>query len=205
MNTPTARSIWQAFAQADFGAFCGFAKPSQARQCFAAGHWRHGHDLRNDGTIPSPSLRSGPSQAGPTPVAGRMGADCVRRAKICFASGDIAVKSSAITTSQRGSSSCASRLSFSPFFPHRLPVACRTPRRAGLPVPPQVPSSPMQPRVTCSPVPSLVALLVPHPAGSSWACRPAPRATDLAAFGRSIPTRRTIRADSPGGPLLFVS
>jgi hypothetical protein len=38
------------------------------------------------------------------------------------------------------------------------------------------------------------------PAASSLACRPAIRATDVTAFGRVQLTRRTIRADRPGGP-----
>jgi hypothetical protein len=54
---------------------------------------------------------------------------------------------------------------------------------------------------------SSVALQVSPPAASSWACRPATRATERlterAAFGRIHTTSRTIRAARPGGPFAF--
>jgi hypothetical protein len=41
------------------------------------------------------------------------------------------------------------------------------------------------------------------PAGSSWACRPANRATDLIrAFGRVAPNHGVARASRPVGPVL---
>ena len=53
----------------------------------------------------------------------------------------------------------------------------------------------------------LAVLPVQQPAASSLACRLATRATeplaDLAAFGRTDPHSRTIRADRPGGPFAF--
>jgi hypothetical protein len=56
-------------------------------------------------------------------------------------------------------------------------------------------------------VPRWADLPAPRPAGSSWACRPATRATDphlkLAASRRPTPNSGTIRADRPGGPLHF--
>jgi hypothetical protein len=48
---------------------------------------------------------------------------------------------------------------------------------------------------------------VSPPAASSWASRPATRATerltDRSAFGRTTQPARTIRADRPGGLLRF--
>jgi hypothetical protein len=50
----------------------------------------------------------------------------------------------------------------------------------------------------------LVALPVSRPAASSLACRPATRATDLAAFGRVRPVTTTIRANRPGGHFILL-
>jgi hypothetical protein len=202
MNAPTAHVIWQAFAQDAARVSDVFAMAGAARHCFKVGQGEHSCSRRNYSNTPTPSLRSGPSQAGPFPFAGR-GADCVRGVKFCFEIADIAVESAAITTNHRGSHPCASRLSFSHFSLRRWPVACRTPRRAGLRVPLRAPSLPMPPRVTCLPVPSSAALQALRPAASNLACRPVTRATDLAAFGRFLPTARTIRANRPGGPLLL--
>jgi hypothetical protein len=207
MNAPTAAPIWQAFAETGIVVRSTFAMRESAGHCFFAGHGQHGLGTRSDISTLTPSLRSGPSQAGPFPCLGRAGADCVSPVKICFEFRDIAVESAAITTNQRGSLPCANRLSFSPFFPLRWPVACRTLHRAVLPVPPLAPLSPTLSMRTSSQVRPSVALRALPPAGSSWACRPATRATephlDLAACGRAGPIARTTRARRPGGPLRF--
>ncbi len=212
MNAPIIVPCWQAFAKTAAVVSSTFAMIQMPRHCCDVGQRQHSLGPRSDDPSLTPSLRSGPSKAGPTfrqPAlgAGRKGADCADRAKICFEIRDIAVESVAITTNQRGSLSCANRLSFSPFFPCRWPAACRTPRRAGLPVPLQARLSPTHSMKTSSRVQRLVALPVLQPAGSKSACRPATRATDplayLAAFGRTTPPIRTIRASRPGGPLHF--
>lgn len=205
MISPTRPFFWQAFAQGVSGVLNGFAMARSARHCFWAGHRQPSHDLRSQRCYPSPSLRSGPSQAGPTLALRRGGADCVKSGKNCFETCDIAVESAAITTNLRGSSKCRSRLSSSLFFPRLWPVACRTLRPAAWLVPPQARLSPMRWMKTCLPAPHSAVLLALPPAASSWACRPAATATDLAAFGRALPPSRTIRADRPGGPFLFAS
>jgi len=201
MNAPTAHRIWQSYAQAWVGGLKAFAMPVLERHCLRASQRLNRPDLRNFST--TPSLRSGPSLAGPTLRDRRWGADCVSGAKISFEMRDIPVESAAITTNQRGSLPCASRLSFSFFCQRPWLAACRIPHRAGLPVRLPGQSSPMPQRVTSLPVPSLVVLPVPLPAGSSWACRAA--ADDLTAFGRLDLTSRTIRASRPGGPFAFRS
>jgi hypothetical protein len=207
MKAPTPPPFWQASAQAEFGVFRTFAIVGNARHCFLAGRRQLGHDLRSYRCYPSPSLRSGPSQAGPTLVGQRSGAGCASRIKNCFEIRDIAVESGAITTNQRGSPTCASRLSFSFFSPLRWPAACRILHRAGLPAPLQAHLSPMRWMKTWSQVPRSVVWLVSQPAASSLACRPATPATktliDPAAYGRADLTPRTIRADRPGGPFLL--
>ena len=203
MIAPVIPRNWQAFAHRRFGVLLLFAMVHSDRHCFHVRHRQPSHDLRTGRTTPSPSLRSGPSQAGPSLYPRGAIADCAGLAKICFESVEIAVESAAITTNQRGSIQCASRLSFSSFSPPRWPAACRIPPHAGLRVPLRVPSSPMPPKVTSLRAPSSAVLPVPHPAGSNSACRPAAPATDLTAFGRAKPTARTIRANRPGGPLLF--
>ncbi len=167
------------------------------------GHCRSGRGFRNCSCRPFPSQRSGPSQTGPASFR-RSAADCSPKVKNCFEIRVIAIDSAAITTTHRGSLPCASRLSFLLFSPHRWPVACRTPLRAGWRGPLPGLSSPMQPRATSLPARSSAALRAPHPAGSNWACRPAARPTELTAFGRLKSITRAIRAHRPGGPSSFV-
>ena len=206
MNSPTPSLVWQGSAQARADVLVAFAMKMAARHCFRASQGQPGHDLRSQCCYPSPSLRSGPSQAGPI-LFGGVAPSLIRAAtsgsKICFEMRDIAVESAAITTNSRGSTLCASRLSSSPFFPRPWPAACRTPRRAAWPVQRQALSSPMRPTATCLPAPSSAALPVSRPAASRSACRPVTRATDTAACGRSAPHSRTIRASRPGGPFFL--
>ena len=202
MNLPTPHRFWHGFAHGP-GVVCkAFAMTWQERHCFFAGQWQSGHGTRSQRCYPSPSLRSGPSQAGPIlmHLASVPGDDCVGRLRNCFQIRDVAVESVAITTNQRGSTPCASRLSSLPFFPRPLPVACRTPQRAAWPARRQARLSPMRWTKTCWLVRRLAGWLVLPPAASNLACRPATRATDVTACGRVRPTTRTIRADRPGGP-----
>lgn len=163
--------------------------------------------LRSDPSTPSPSRRSGPSQAGPTPFARyRRGfAEAMRadaqKPTFRFNSRWFAVDSPAITTNQRGSLSCASRFSFFPFLSFRWPDACRTPRRAAWPVLSLVRPSRTRWMKTWSLVRPSAVLPVRPPVASSWACRPA---TDLiTACGRADTSSRTIRADCPDGLFAF--
>lgn len=202
MNPPTPRPFWHGFAHG-LGVVCkAFAMTWQARHCFRAGQWQSGHGTRSQRCYPSPSLRSGPSQAGPIlmRIASVPGDDCVGHNRNCFQIRDVAVESAAITTNQRGSTPCASRLSSLLFFPRPWPAACRTRRRAAWPARRLARLSPTLWTKTCWPVRRLAGWLVLPPAASSLACRPATRATDVTAFGRVQPTTRTIRADRPGGP-----
>jgi hypothetical protein len=205
MKSPTSHCFWHGFAQTEAGVFIGFAMPQVARHCFCAGLRQQSHDLRSQRCYPSPSLRSGPSQAGPSLVRMLGHADCVSWIKNCFETRDIAVESASITTNQRGSNPCASRLSSSPFFPPRLRAVCRIPPRVAWPVLRPVRLSLMRLMKTSLPVPLWADWPeLPHAASKS-ACRPATTATDLTAFGRAEPTARTIRATRPGGPFLFAS
>lgn len=204
MISPTRQAIWHSFAQAPAAVFNGFAMVGSWRHCFLAGLGQSSRGLCSLRCYPSPSIRSGPSQAGPILVGGQGHADSASGVRYCFQIRDLAVESGAITTNLRGSIICRSRLSSSLFSPCRWPVACRTPRRAVRPGLRQGFWSPMRPMETCLPARSSVALPVLPPAASSWAFRPATRATDLnAAFGRVTPRSRTIRAARPGGPFAF--
>jgi hypothetical protein len=203
MNSPTQPTIWHRFAQGRDGFFMAFAIVSAARHCFRAGQRQPSQDLRSQRCYPSPSLRSGPSQAGPFLVRGG-GHVCASGMRNCFEMPAIAVESAAITTNLRGSTKCRSRLSSSLSFPRPWPVACRTRRRAAWPVRPLALWSPMLWTRTCSQGPLWAGWLALPPVASRSACRPATRATDRlierAALGRSDLTPRTIRADRPGGP-----
>lgn len=178
MNSPNLRHFWHGFAQGRGGVFVTFAMRVTAGHCFHAGHRQPSPDLRSLRCYPSPSLRSGPSQAGPILMRGRRVADCVSEARYRFQNRDLAVESAAITTNQRGSFPCASRLSSSPFFPRPWPAACRILHRAAWLVPPLARLSPMPWTKTCWPVPRLADLPVSRPAASRSACRPVTRATD---------------------------
>ena len=193
MNSPTPLPIRHGFAQGRGGAFTAFAMASAAVHCFRAGLRQPSHDLRSQRCYPSPSLRSGPSQAGPFLV--RMVISlCANGIRNCFEIPAIAVESAAITTNLRGSTKCRSRLSSSLFFPRPWPVACRTPRRAAWPVRQLAHLSPMRWTKTCWPVRRLAAWLALPPVASRSACRPATRATDVTAFGRV----HTDMKDHPG-------
>jgi hypothetical protein len=189
MNAPIAPSIWQAFAQHVSGVAGRFAMVGLALHCFLARPGRHSLGARSHESTLPPSLRSGPSQAGPALSGRQQVADWAGRAKTCFQTIDIVVKTSKKTTCQRGNLRGASRLSISPCLPHLWPSACRILHRAGWLVLPQAPSS--------------VVFRGPRPVASISACRPGTRATELAAFGRITPASRTIRANHPGGPFVF--
>jgi hypothetical protein len=204
MISLTPKPVWQGFAKGRGGVLNKFAMRLDGPHCFHAGHWQPSHDLRSHFNTPSPSRRSGPSQAGPIFTGRRCSADCVNPARFCFASRRVAIESVAITTNQRGSSQCANSLSCSPFFSFRWQVACKTPHRAAWPVLLRGPSWPTRWTKTWSPVPRLAVLPVRPPVASNWACRPAGRPTDLTvAFGRAKPPSRTIRASRPGGLFAF--
>ncbi len=203
MKAPMLHPSRQAFAQGCARGGDAIAPGTVARHDCLADHWQFARGVRRHSCYPSPSLRPGPSQAGPT-LGGQSSADCATRPRNCFESSAVAVKSAAITTTERGSSSCASRSSFSLFCPCRFPAACRIPRRAGWLVPPQARWSPMRWTKTSSPVPRWAALPVLLLAASNWACRPAARLTDLTAFRRVQTFTRAIRAERRGGPLPFV-
>jgi hypothetical protein len=198
MILPTPGPVRQAFAQGVGGPAIAFAMQLLLGDPCSAGRNRLSFSSQKPRTYPSPSLRSGPSQAGPTPF----------RISVISVSGwlryrleirDFSVESGTITTTQRGSTTCGSRLSSSLFSPRPWPAACRIRLRAGLPARPQARLSPMRWTKTCSQAQHLAALQVLPPAGSSWACRPATPATELTACGRSKTPRKAIRADRPGG------
>jgi hypothetical protein len=194
--------VWQAFAQGPRGPLLAFALPLSLGELCRAGRFQRHSGLRKPDKYPSPSLRSGPSQAGPTSSVVGWAADWSwfrKRLEIR----DVAVESGAITTTQRGSTTCGSRLSSSLFLPRPLPAACRILHRAGLPALLPAHWLPMRLTKTCWRVRPLAASPVLPPAGSSWACRPAIPATDQTACGRFNSNTGATRADRPGGPFLL--
>jgi hypothetical protein len=114
---------------------------------------------------------------------------------------------SAAIKNHGGSSPCTRRLSFSHFLPCRSRAACRIPHRAGLPVRPLAPPSPMRWMKTSLPAPRWAAWPVPQPAALRLACRPARPATETAetaACGRirQQSNHGVARAECPDGPVL---
>jgi hypothetical protein len=202
MISPMPGPIRQPFAQAPTDPANAIALPFSLGKCLRAGRRQPHFGLCTSDCYPSPSLRSGPSQAGPTPFRSNV-SGWTKWFRNCFEIRDFALESGTITTNQRGSSKCGSRLSSSLFSPRPLPAACRTLHRAGLRVPPAARSSRMRWTKTWLPVPPLAEWLALPPAGSTWACRPATPATDLTAHGRVRPTIRATGADRPGGPFIL--
>ena len=207
MKSPARISIWQAFAQALGGPLAPFEMMRNSFRCLHVIHGQFTVVLHSTSCLPSPSLRSGLSPAGPTLLHRREEADFADHINIRFEILVIAVESRARTTNQRGSSKCGNPLSSLPSFRPRLPVACRTLHRAAWRV--RLPVRPSPTRLTKTSSPGLPLARLPgrRPVASSSVFHPAIPATDqladLAAFGRTVPPFRTIRADRPGGPLCF--
>lgn len=180
MFPPNILAFRHSSARPQSGERDAVAPNRSARQSWPTGSslpWQGPFSLTS---YPSLLLRSGPSQAGPRPFDDRQSnADCVTDAKFCFESRWFGVVSHLIKTNKRGSTKCASHLSFSLFLPRRWQAACRTLRPAGLQGLQQVLWSPMQPKATSLQALSSAVLPVRRPVASKWACRPASRATDL--------------------------
>jgi hypothetical protein len=75
MNSPTSSLVWQGSAQA-FGVFAAFAMGAIGASLFLCGSRAAVPDLRSQRCYPSPSLRSGPSQAGPILCGGGSADPC---------------------------------------------------------------------------------------------------------------------------------
>ena len=212
---PVNRCHWQSVATG----FCG----ADFRIAFGLATRNHGprsSALPNPAPVfhsstASPSYRSGVSTAGPTFASvytSRNGQDIanarVRVAKLGFfpfpAKAD-GLSSRAIKTLIRGSSSsCSRKTQSSPFFwPLALPVACPPRKSAALPVLSSAQPLPMPPTKTWSLVRPLARLQALPPVASNWACRPAPRATDLTLTAAPLRgpdlTPRPFRAAVRGG------
>jgi hypothetical protein len=177
MIAPNAISIWQAFAQSFGSVSGGFAMSGGALHCCLARLWRNSLGACNCSSTLTPSLRSGPSLAGPVLPGRRVVADIGKQDEDCFETHEIAEEAAWTTAVLRGGLTRPSRLASSSVFQCRRPAACTVPRRAGW-----------------------TAL---HPVASRSACRPAIRVTERAAFWRITPTSRTIRPDRPVGPFVF--
>jgi hypothetical protein len=198
MNSPTPFAFRQAFAQDRFGTLIAFAMQPSRGNCFRAGHGRQRPGRHSPRCYPSPSLRSGPSQAGPLPLPTEA-PSLAEHGRKCFETLDSAVESGTITTSVRGRSPCGSRLSSSCFLPLSFRAACRILRPAGSPVQQRARLSPTRWTATWQPGPPLAVWPVSPPAGSNWACSPAPLADRLTVHGRTVWNQWTIRAARPDG------
>lgn len=203
MNAPTAMQAWRASAYSSVAATETIAIPKIQKHCFFTEH-DLGLAPLDQFCFPSPSPRSGHPLAGPSPCPGKVWNRLADRPRNRFEMRGIAVESVEITTNQQGSHTCANRLSSSPSFPPLLPAACRTLHRVAQLVLLRVSSSRMQPTATCLPGQSSAALRALQPAASKSASGPATD-PDLTAFGRLNSSTRTIRANRPGGPLLFAA
>lgn len=176
MNPRKPLFVRQVFAQAHFWAETGFAPTQCFVQDTAIGGFGPFGPAHHD-CYPFPS--SGPDRMSVGPFfSWQAFADSQDDGIFKFSSARFAVESDVITTTIRGSLTCV-KPSFSlPFCPRRLLAACKTPRRAALPVRLLVRRWPTLPTTTPLPALSLAALPVLHRA----ACRrPSAPATDLIA------------------------
>ncbi len=183
MNPRKPLSCWQIFAQGGALRKIGFAL---GRAVLHHGmHDDHAApaDLRCDPahSDPFPSNWPGPQGFGPffaRGEAGRLGRNSAqagwgrapRHGILPFVLQARALESGDITTPIRGTSSCGKSSSFF-LSQRRLPAACRTPARAGLPVRSLARPLPMPRTKTCWPVRPLAGwqgrLLAPFPARSA--------------------------------------
>lgn len=198
----------QVFAQRAGGAETGFApKQTFGQDADIGGCGPKG--LASD-CYPFPSTWPGPLWVGPIFSVERglasagfrqRRADRAGYGEFHFSSGGKAVESDAITTTIRGNLSCGK---LSPFFSSCRSAcrpACKTPRRAALPVQRLAQPSLTRPKAISSMVPSLAVLRALPLAAFRPACRPA---TDLtAAFAASTTIRKGQSGQSPAGPLPF--
>lgn len=188
---PVNRSHWQSAAGAFSGADFRVAFVSATRNHKSRSRaFPHPAPIFHSSTT-SPTYWSGVSTAGPTPFAKRdlQIGQVLANARACVAEPRFfpfpakadGLSSRAIKTLIRGSkSSCSRKTQSSPFFwPPALPVACPPRKSVALPVPSSARLSLMQPTKTWSLVQPLARLLARPLVASNWACRPAPRATDL--------------------------
>lgn len=178
-------NLWQVFAQALRRAETGFARNEsfgQDADIGGCGPMGHAPDC-----YPFPSDWSGPSWVGPSFLRGMTLRQTAAAARgngfFHFASAGKSVESGSITTNTRGKTSCGKLSPFFSFCRLACRPACKTPRRAGLPVRRLVRLSPMPPKATLSMAPSSAALRAWPRAASKRACRPA---TDLTAASRGV-------------------
>ena len=150
---------------------------------------------------PFPSPWSGPARAGPfypSPLGAilRNCANCLIWRFFRYDFAQLAVESPVITTNNRGrKSSCAIPLSYWPFFPCLLQVACKTQHRAALPGLRQVQRLPILPTTTRLPVRLLAVWRGQQLAASTSVCRPAIDliSAQTAAIAAFRATRTTMR------------
>lgn len=209
MFSPKLSAAWQQVAHRVLGHDSGFAignplgNSSPVSALLSSGN-RSGQDC-----YPFPSPWSGPVWVGPffqrsKRALGPKGAICVKRRFFRFDFSWLAVESASITTNNRGRiKTCVKQSSFFHCFQCRLLAACRTLRRAVLPVRRLGRRLPILPitarlRVRLSavwPVRPLAAL--------TWVCRPA---TDLIRRARLAPAVLNKRSSGifPGWPFFVV-
>ena len=143
---------------------------------------------------PFPSPWPDPSRVGPFFLTGsaprrQSDADAVSDGILQCSFPADSLDSVAIKTSDRGSHPCVNPSFSLPFSPCRLPAACKTPRRAGLPVRRLARLSPMRPAAAPSMVRSSAVWPVLPPVASIWACRPA-TTNNLTAASAASPVRQ---------------
>lgn len=198
MIAPTRHLFWQAFAQRRPRCFGTIDLGRGAVTYLFAGQAQHGP--RHTSCPFSLSLRSGPTQAGPTFSFARFAGNCGKSAIRCCNSWRNAVCSVPLRIVRQSRSSCAERLSPSRSLPSRCRAACPARPHEVLPGQRLAVFWPMRPVAMRSAGLWSAAPLASQVAGLNSACRLARKTTDLTAVWQH-PSLRTTRADRAGGPL----
>ena len=203
MNPRKPLANWQQFAQPSNRGGFGFAKGPAVSDVGQANDASCSFVQDHRDCYPFPSNWPGRTKVRPffcVPMR-RVSADPCGARGFGFANRLNVVDLSSTITNDKGRTTCAKQSFSFPFWPCRLPVACRIPVRGHLLVPRWARSLPTSPITALRPARSSVALQALRRAASIWGCLPAIDLIVAPAGRHSITDGHP--GVTPGWPFLF--